>query len=253
MAFLDGPTPRVFAHRGWHTGTLAGLENSAAAFRAAVEHGIRYLETDVHCTADGVLVAFHDAVLDRVTDGTGRIAELPWSTVRTALIGGREPIPRFVDLLSEFPDACVNVDPKDDRAVGPLLDAVAMTGAGDRLCIGSFSTRRLLAVGTALGPRVARSLGPAEVGALLRASLLGRRFRLPAVGRPVAVQVPTRFRRVELVTRRFLDTAHAAGLEVHVWTIDQAPEMHRLLDLGVDGIMSDRPDVLLGVLADRGR
>jgi glycerophosphoryl diester phosphodiesterase len=247
-AYLEGDPPRAFAHRGWHIDELAGRENSMAAFRRAYDEGFRYLETDVHATSDGKLVAFHDPSLGRVTDRQGQIAELSWAEVSRARIGGTEPIPLMADLLEEFPDARFNIDAKADPAVGPLADLIRCTGAKDRVCLGSFSDRRLAALRAAVGPRVATSMGPREVFRLARAARLRRRFATPAV----AAQVPVAFSRVKIVTRAFLDTAHRAGVEVHVWTIDDESEMRRLLDLGVDGLMSDRPDRLRLVLTERG-
>lgn len=247
-AYLDSDPPRAFAHRGWHIGDLAGRENTMAAFRRAYDEGFRYLETDVHATCDGRLVAFHDLTLGRVTDRQGQIAALPWADVRQARIGGTDPIPLMADLLEEFPDARFNIDAKADPAVGPLADLIRRTGARDRVCLGSFSDRRLAALRAALGPRVATSMGPREVFRLVRAARMRRPFRTPAV----AAQVPVAFSRVKIVTRAFLATAHRAGIEVHVWTIDDDAEMRRLLDLGVDGLMSDRPDRLRQVLVERG-
>ena len=221
--YLDGPPPRAFAHRGWHVDDLSGLENSMPAFRRAYDEGFRYLETDVHATADGRLVAFHDLSLDRVTDRVGPIATLPWSEVSRARIAGTEPIPLLADLIRR-------------------------TGTGDRVCLGSFSDRRIASLRALLGPAVATSLGPREVFRLLRAATLGRSFRTSAV----AAQVPVSFSRVTIVNRRFLRTAHRAGLEVHVWTIDEPAQMRWLLDLGVDGLMTDRPDLLRSVLTERG-
>ncbi len=247
--YLDGNAPRAFAHRGWHTGDLAGFENTAAAFAEAVAQGYRYLETDVHVTADGKLLAFHDHFLDRVTDAKGRIAALDWDQVKKARIGGREPIPLFEDLLGDFPEARFNIDPKSDRAVGPLVDALRRTNALDRVCIGAFSDRRLQAVRAALGPATATSLGPRQV-----VGLVGRARRLPMPFHSfgaVAAQVPVRQGLVTVVNSAFVNAAHRRGIEVHVWTIDDPAEMHRLLDLGVDAIMTDRPDLLKQVLTAR--
>lgn len=219
-----------------------------AAFRRAYDEGFRYLETDVHATRDGELVAFHDLSLGRVTDRPGQIAALPWADVRQARIGGTDPIPLMADLLEEFPDARFNIDAKADPAVGPLADLIRRTGTKDRVCLGSFSDRRLAALRAAVGPRVATSMGPREVFRLLRAARMRRPFRTTAV----AAQVPVAFSRVTIVTEAFLTTAHRTGVEVHVWTIDDEAEMRRLLDLGVDGLMSDRPDLLRRVLTERG-
>ncbi len=249
MSFLDGPGPRAFAHRGWHTGDLAGCENSLAAFRRAVQEGFRYLETDVHLTADGVLVAFHDTVLDRVTDGHGPIAAATFDALRRVRIGGREPIPTMAEVLDACPDACFNIDPKADAAVGPLLDLLHDMRALTRVCIGAFSDRRLRTIRGAAGPDVATSLGPREVARLARGAVTGLPLRSTGA---VAAQVPVRFGRIPVTTPRFVRAAHRAGLEVHVWTIDDPGEMGRLLDLGVDGIMTDRPDLLRDVLRRRG-
>ena len=242
--FLDHDGPLAFAHRG---GASDAPENTLAAFGDAVEIGFRYLETDAHCTADGVVVAFHDDRLDRVTDRTGTIAELPWSEVAAARVDGREPIPLLEDLLMTWPDVCLNIDAKHDEVVDPLIDLVKKTGTGDRVCLASFSDERIGRMRAAL-PGVVTSLG-ARATARLRAAATG----LPA-GRfeGECAQVPPKVKGLPMVTGRFVETAHARGLEVHVWTIDDPDEMRRLLDLGVDGIMTDRPRVLKQVLIDRG-
>lgn len=248
MTFLDGPHPRAFAHRGWHTDDLAGCENSLAAFRRAVEEGFAYLETDVHATSDGVLVAFHDDVLDRVTDGHGPISEQPYREVGKALIGGREPIPTLAQVLEACPTARLNIDPKSDAAVEPLLEVLRDFEATDRVCIASFSAPRLAEVRRSAAPPVT-SLGPLEVRALVaRSTVWWPTSRGPAV----AAQVPIRHRGIRVVTPRLVRTAHRRGLEVHVWTVDDADQMEALLDMGVDGIMTDRPDTLRDVLRRRG-
>ncbi|MEZ0090095.1 glycerophosphodiester phosphodiesterase [Streptacidiphilus sp. EB129] len=254
--FLDHPGPLAFAHRG---GTLGGPENSLPAFERAVRLGYRYLETDVHATADGVLVAFHDTRLDRVTDGAGAVAALPWRTVAAARIAGREPIPRMEELLHAFPDTRFSIDVKAPGAVRPLADAIRRANAWDRVCVASFSDRRLAAVRAAAGPRLATSLGPRGIlGLRLRSlagpvpvdRLLGLAARRGAVSVAVPVLVPGTG--LPLVDRAFLTTAHRLGLQVHVWTVDTPTEIHALLDLGVDGIMTDRIDVLRDALIERG-
>jgi glycerophosphoryl diester phosphodiesterase len=219
------------------------------AFAAAVELGYRYVETDVHVTADGVVLAFHDDQLDRVTDRSGVIAELPWREVRTALVDGREPIPLLEDLLASWPDLRVNIDPKHDAVVEPLATVLMRTVATSRVCIGSFSDRRIDRLRSMLGTGLCTSLGPAGV-ARLRAASFGIGHRRPD---GCCVQVPVRTRGVTIVDERFLRTAHALDLPVHVWTIDDADEMERLLELGVDGLMTDRPAVLRRVLEHRAQ
>ncbi|MET9348881.1 glycerophosphodiester phosphodiesterase [Streptomyces termitum] len=244
--YLDHPLPLPFAHRG---GTADGLENTAAAFRRAAAAGYRYFETDVHTTADGVLVAFHDATLDRVTDGSGRIRDLPWAAVREARVAGKEPLPLFEDLLREFPRARWNVDLKTESALAPLVELIARTDAWDRVLVSSFTEARVARAQRLAGPRLATSYGVTGVGALRL-----RSFGLPVPLRAgaVAAQVPEAQGGVRVVDRRFVRAAHARGLQVHVWTVNDPERMHSLLDLGVDGIMTDHLETLREVLTARG-
>ena len=244
--FLDWPGPLAFAHQGAHADGQSG-ENTMASFEAAVALGYRYLETDAHATADGVLVAFHDDHLDRLTDRTGSIGDLPWFEVQAARVRGRHEIPLLEDLLTAWPDVRINIDPKHDAAVDPLVDLIQRTGTIDRVCIGAFSDTRLARVRAALGHRICTSMGPRQVRRLFAAARGVPAGRFSAA----CVQVPVRHGLVPLVTRRFVATAHRRDLQVHVWTINEAEEMHRLLDLGVDGIMTDRPEVLKTVLEER--
>ncbi len=248
--FLDQPGPIAFAHRG---GAEVHPENTLVAFAAAIDLGYRYLETDVHATADGVLVAFHDDRLDRVTDRRGMVAELPWSEVRLARVAGREPIIRFEELLEAFPAARINVDPKHDAAVAPLIAALRTGGSLERVCVGSFSDRRLTEVRRTLGPELCTSLGTREVAALRLGAWGLRLFRDRLARRQGrCVQIPRRGYGISLVGPALIRTAHDLGLPVHVWTVNEPAEMGRLLDLGVDGLMTDRPAVLRDVLLARG-
>lgn len=213
------------------------------AFQGAVDLGYRYLETDVHATSDGVLVAFHDDDLSRTCGRAGHISELPWNEVATARVDGKEPIPRFDELASAFPDARLNIDCKADSAVEPLIDSLRRPGMLDRVCVGSFSSSRLRRLRGALGEGLCSSMGPLEV--------VRWRIGWPTSAAIVA-QVPVKQGPFPVVTRRSVDQAHRHGLEVHVWTIDDAAEMLRLLELGVDGIMTDRPAILKQVLQQRG-
>ena len=253
--FLDGPLPLAFAHRGG-AGVPGTAENTLAAFGTAVGLGYSHLETDARATADGVAVLCHDEDLARLTDGarSGPVGTASWAQLSRLRVGGTEPFARLDELLDAFPDAMVNVDVKHDSAVGPVLSALRRTGAADRVGIASFSPVRAARLRRALGPSVAVSATPPEVVAWLARAALGpgRPVGSGSHVRPVSYQVPERARGRAVVTARTVAAAHRAGRQVHVWTVDDAADMDRLLDAGVDGIVTDRPDVLVGVLRRRG-
>lgn len=239
------------AHRG---GSLLaenqGIENTLAAFENAVALGYRYLETDVHATGDGELVAFHDPDLGRVTDNPGLIAELSFKDVRSVLVGGREVVPTLDELLEAFPDARFNVDMKSSGAVPLLARAISRHNAGARVCVGSFSGLRVRQF-RRLMPRVATAATASEI-LLMSSGRVSR--RVPGVD--VVFQVPITHTRgpvtMKLVTPKSVAAVHAADRKIHVWTIDDPDTMHHLLDMAVDGIITDRPDLLKAVLQTRG-
>jgi glycerophosphoryl diester phosphodiesterase len=238
--YLDHPAPIPFAHRG---GAGDWPENTMPAFVGAVELGYRYLETDVHATADGVLVAFHDNDLKRTCGRPGLISELPWSEVQLARVDGKEPIPLLTDLLESFPDARLNIDCKADAAVEALITTIRRTGCLERVCVGAFAHSRLRRLRRELGAGLCSSMSPQEVV----------QWRIGFPPRSVqTAQVPVRQGPVPIVTPRALASARRHRIAVHVWTIDDPAEMYRLLELGVDGIMTDRPAVLKQVLQQRG-
>ena len=248
--FLDGPHPRAFAHRGWHVGELAGMENSLAAFRRAVAEGYRYLETDVRATRDGVVVVMHDATLDRTTDSSGEIEWQDWKVVRTARVNGREPVCRLDDLFEELPDALFNVDVKADSAVTPTLELLHRTNGWHRVCLASFSETRLRQLRAAAGSRLLTSMGPVSAAALRLRSVCP----VPPAAAPIRgelAQLPVRWCGIPVIDQALVRYAHRLSAEVHVWTVNRAVEMHALLDLGVDGLITDRPDLLRDVLHTR--
>jgi glycerophosphoryl diester phosphodiesterase len=249
FAYLDAPTPLAMAHRG---GAIEHLENTMPAFEACVDMGYRYLETDVQVTADGVLVAFHDPTLERVTDQPGRVETLTWAQVSEARIGGREPIVRLDDLLTAWPDVRFNLDIKAAGVLAPLVRLVGRLAVGDRICLGSFSDARLAAARRLFGSSVCTSLGPRGVAALRLSSYSPRAAGLVRIQAGCA-QVPLQLGGRAVVDERFLAAAHARGLQVHVWTVDDPAEAAAMLDLGVDGIMTDRPAMLREVLEKRGQ
>lgn len=259
----------AMAHRGGALNPeIPGSENTLHAFRHAAALGYTYLETDVHATRDGVLLAFHDAALDRVTDAEGALSELSAEQVAMARIGGEHAVPTMAELLEELPGCRFNIDLKSPTAIAPLVELLEHTGAHDRVCVGSFSHRRIRDFRRATGGRVATAASPHEVAAFLArvpGGLLQGAGRIGAgrIGAAV-LQVPWRHRRlpITVVTPRFVQRAHAAGLHVHVWTgeersqwvsVDDSASMITLLDMGVDGLITDRTDVLKDVLVSRGQ
>ena len=248
-AYLDGPTPLAMAHRG---GAIEHLENTMPAFEACVAMGYRYLETDVRATADGVLVVFHDPGLERVTDRAGRVDQLPWSEVAAARIGGREPILRLEDLLGAWPDLRFNLDIKAAGVIAPLVRTVRRLRIADRICLASFSDARVAAARRLFGPSVCTALGPRGVAALRLSSYSPRAAGLVRIQAGCA-QVPLQLGGRAVVDERFVTAAHDRDLQVHVWTVDTQEDTGAMLDLGVDGVMTDRPSMLREVLEKRGQ
>jgi glycerophosphoryl diester phosphodiesterase len=258
-SFLGAPATLAFAHRG---GGRDAPENTLPAFEAAVAMGYRYLETDVQVTRDGVLITFHDDRLDRITDHSGVVVELSLDEVRAAdagytftqdggasypFRGKGVVIPTLEELLTRWDDVFINIDAKSDECVAPLVALVARLNAFDRVCIGSFSDRRVARIRALADGRMCSSMGQVATAMAFLASRSGRMPRFHAD----CLQVPPRWG-VLRIDRRFVETAHRAGLPVHVWTIDDEAEIESLLDLGVDGIMTDRPGVLKQVFEARG-
>jgi len=242
--YLDHPTPIAFAHRG---GAAHFPENSWRAFEHALKLGYAYLETDTHATRDGVLVAFHDKTLDRVTDRTGAIAQLPAAEVAAARIEGTEPIPLLAEVLDAWPDVRFNIDVKDTPAIRPLADLIRQAAAWDRVCVTSFSAARLHAVRRLLDRPVCMATSPVGAAAL-RSGLPGRLLAGAFAARSVrCAQLP-----VGMATAPLIARAHAAGLQVHIWTVNDRQLMTSLLDLGIDGIMTDKTELLRDVLIERG-
>jgi glycerophosphoryl diester phosphodiesterase len=251
----------AFAHRGgaYHP-EIEGLENTLHAFRHAVELGYRHLETDVHLSSDGHLLAFHDAILDRVTDRIGPVADLTLAEIRKARIGGVHQVPTLAELVDDLPAYVgLNIDLKaagTPAALATFLDERRPAGGDldDRLIVGSFDRRRLLEFRRLTAGRVRTSAHPGEVAIWLLSPSARVAGRL--TGDFVAFQVP-RTRRVggrdlPIVTAAFVRRAHRGGRQVHVWTVDDVAEMSELVDLGVDGLMTDRTDLLKEFLLGRG-
>ena len=258
FAFLDEVQRQpgsvlAFAHRGgaYHP-DIEGLENTLAAFRHAVSLGYDYLETDVHVTRDGYLLAFHDAVLDRVSDRQGELARTTYAEVRGALVGGREAVPTLGRLFDEFPQARFNIDIKSDGAVPALASFIEAREAWDRVLVGSFSGARIRTFRRLTRGRVPTAASPLDVLCFLLVPS-GRLADRLTGGRVAAFQVPHRRGPLVVAGRTLIRRAHAAGKHVHVWTVDDPAEMRDLLDRGVDGLFTDRTDLLKEVLVERGQ
>lgn len=246
--FVDVAGPIGLAHRG---GGREAAENSLSAFRNAAALGFNYFETDVRATSDGKVMIFHDAELSRVTDRVGRISALPYSEVKRAKIGNVDKIMRLDDLLDEFPEAFLNIDVKDDHSIEPFIKLIKRRKAQQRICVATFSASRLRRLRAELGSEVASSLAPPEVAGLIAYSRLGPLAGLAGITFPksaACVQVPISKGGVRIITRSFISAAHRRNLKVHVWTINDEQVMRSLLDMGVDGIVTDRPTVLARVL-----
>ena len=244
--YLDHKFPIAFAHRG---GALDAPENSMAAFQSAIDIGYRYLETDVHLTSDGYVIAFHDDVLDRVTNLSGKVSDTPLSTIKDALIEGKSEIPLLSELLSSFPEARFNIDPKNDQVSRALAKVIKQTASTSRVCVSSFSDRRNQEISRLVGKDLCIGIGPSGIARIR----LGRLTSSSTVLNGQCVQVPVAMKGVPLITETFVNRVHSLGKVVHAWTINEPSEMNRLLDLGVDGIMTDRPKILKNVLMQRNQ
>lgn len=243
LPYLDAALPIPIAHRGGHA---YAPENTVAAFDHALGLGFRHLETDVHLSADGVVVAFHDSDLERLAGLSGTIADQTWETLAAIDLGGGHSIPTMEELFVTFPEARFNIDPKVDAAVEPLGDLVERFGAVDRIGIGSFDDRRIARLQERFGPALCTSPGPVE----LLTNLGLPEWSDDAFGSHACLQVPNRFAQHQ-ITGELVERAHDLDLQVHVWTINDREEMHQLLDIGVDAIISDELDLLLAVLTER--
>jgi glycerophosphoryl diester phosphodiesterase len=260
--YFDVAVPTVIGHRG-----SAGdaPENTLPSFALGLETGAAILESDVHLTRDGVPVLIHDDVVDRTTEGRGRVAALSLGELRALDAGYRfspdggrtHPfrgqglrVPTLEEALAAFPDARFNLELKEGQPglVEGCVALVAKSGSEGRSLLTAADDALMVELRAEVarrGVRVALGASAREVGDFLRCAIERRR---PDAG-PMALQVPPEFGGRALVTREFVEFAHAHDLVVHVWTIDEPEEMHTLLGLGVDGIVSDFPARLAQVIS----
>lgn len=250
--YLTREHPLRLAHRG---SRVLWPENTAVAFQGAVDLGYRYIETDVQITADGVVVVFHDPTLDRTTNGVGRVDAWQWEDLRHLdaawsfaadqgypLRGTGVRISRLDEVLTTWPRVNFNIDLKAPRMEWAAAEVVRRTRRHDSVLIASFSDARIARFRRITKGTVATSAGPRAIARALFASRIGR----AAPSGPAAYQVPYDNRALP-IRPRFIDAVHAAGAQVHVWTVNEEAVMRRMLDAGVDGIITDRLDRLNAV------
>ena len=239
----------MLAHRGF---ALEAPENTLLAFEKALAVGVTHLETDVHSSSDGVSMISHAPDLPRLAGRPARVGQLTAAELRAIDLGRGQGFCSLAEALDAFPEARFNIDIKSADAIAPTVAAIRDARATDRVLIGSFSPGRRLAVVRRL-PGVATSISSrGAIAAVSAARTPGGGPALRRILRHVhAVQLPLSVLRMPTMTPRTIAAFHAAGVEVHVWTINDEPTMGRLLDLGVDGLVSDRADLAMGVLARR--
>ena len=249
LPYFAAPRPRVLAHRGLAT---AAPENTLLAFRHALAVGVTHIETDVHASSDGHAIIAHDPDLSRVAGQPHRVGDLTARELSQVDLGQGQYLPTLREALETFPDAHFNIDLKSADAVGPTIAAIENTGAVDRVLLTSFSERRRHAAVRRL-PQVATSASGARFAAALLATVVHAGPLVRAALRGLhAVQIPPRAIGLDTVTPARIRAFHAAGVEVHVWTINEEHDMRRLLALGVDGIVTDRADVAMKVVNSLG-
>jgi glycerophosphoryl diester phosphodiesterase len=246
MTYGEGSGPLAIAHRG---GGALAPENSLAAFGLSSALGLRYLETDVRVTCDGELVCFHDDTLQRVTSATGLVRSRSLDELGALRINGVEPIPTFDEALDAFPNQCFSVDLKDEDGIAPLVKSLRRRGVADRVCIAGAWDGWLARVRSQV-PEVATALGWRSLSALLLCAQTGVRPPKALATAPFA-HVPVKLGKIPIFIERLVSMSHDLGVRVVTWTVDEPVVMRRLLDAGVDAIITDHPDVLREVLLSR--
>lgn len=247
--YFSPATPRIIAHRGL---ALDAPENTMLAFLKALSAGVSHLETDVHASADGQAVVSHDVDLTRVAGRDVRVDQLTMAELRRVDLGSGQGFSSLAELLDAFPDARVNIDIKSSAAIEPTIRTIADAKATDRVLVTSFDEKRRAATVAGL-PGVATSASSTIIARALVALGTGsHRAIVKALAGVGAVQVPERYGPVRIITPRNVRLLREAGVEVHVWTINDPADMRRLLDIGVDGLVTDRADLGLKLLGERG-
>ena len=233
-SFLDSEF-QGFVHRG---DTSIFLENTIEAFQSAISLGYQYLETDLRETSDGKIITFHDPNLKRITGANITISETKFSDIRMRRLPSRETIPTIDELLEEFPDSFINMDLKVNQIEEKVLKKINSHNALERVCLGSFNSKTIKKINS-LEPKILTSMGISQV-------IMYKFFQKKNLSK--LIQIPTHWKGIKVITKKFIDRLHNDGLKVHVWTINKETEMQSLIDLGVDGIMTDNASGLIKVM-----
>lgn len=255
--YLNYPKPLVIAHRG---GSEFGPENSWDALTGCVRAGLTHIETDVHTTSDGVAVLLHDPHVQRVTNGHGPLAKMTWQQARKLRDHNGNPLVRLDEALQTFPDTRWNLDAKAWPSVNAIAQCLRRIGGRQRVCIASFSDLRLRRIRTLLGPLVTTSYGPAGIARLTAAAAtnndVAQKTILAALPDKNAglgcVQVPVNAGPIRIITPKFIELCHNRGLDVHAWTINDPTQAAQLVEMGVDGIVTDIPATIADKLRTKG-
>jgi len=247
-SYLSPARPRVFAHRGL---AVDAPENTLLAFAKAVALGVEYVETDVHASADGVAVIAHDPDLSRVAGRTVRVEQLTFAELRRVDLGDGQSFSSLAEALEAFPETRFNIDVKSQAAVAPAVAAILAAGASNRVLVSSFGEKRRAEAIRGLPGVVSSASARRLVVALLAGKLGLSPVVRAALKGLVAVQVPEKALGLRVTTPKMIARFHHAGVEVHVWTINDPDRMHELLDIGVDGLVTDRADLAREVVASR--
>ena len=239
--YLDVPGVAISAHRG---GSIEAPENTIESFEYSIELGSSYIETDVQLSSNGIPYIFHDDDLKRLFGKNIIFNSLHSDEIDELILFDKYKIPTLESTLQKFPDTLFQIDVKTDEVVLPTMEVIKKTNSTDKVCIASFSSKRLKQVHK-LYPEICLSMGPFEVIKLLLASFGLYRNKVPGN----CLQIPIYQYGIKLVTKRFINYIHSIGLKIHVWTINDEDTMQKLIDLGVDGIITDRPKALKDLLS----
>ena len=239
-SYLNYSGLAVLAHRG---GSIESLENTIESFHYSISLGCKFIETDVQVSSDGIPYIFHDETLKRLTGISKKFSSLDSNEIDRLRIFKSHKIPRLDEALKTFPDTYFQIDVKTDEVAMPALDVIYQRNAQDRVCIASFNSKRLLRVHNKY-PDICLSMGPNEVGKMLLSSY--GLYKNNIIGD--CLQIPIYYYGIKVVTKRFVDFIHNKGLKICVWTINDEKTFKTLIEMKVDGIITDKPKLLYEVL-----